>query len=548
LPAKLTPGLWPGRGNVKRVLILLVILFAGLGATAALDRLYTRNEFIRHEQNLEALAEKFQGLVMHSLTDLTAIGDLKAFLNARRELPDREAFASYAGEANRYYPTVTYFGFARENGETLYAHFTAGQQGIENDSRPGRLRALATATGLRKMAIAEPFSYRGRLISIAVDPIYRGEVLIGFAEVHFDIGAIFDQATYNLGIDGKQYYIRIAAPEGKAFWEKGPVPDAEETFVRKLTIPVGNAQWDATVGWRRLPDNILYVRGIIWSSGCIVTLLLLVIVNGVWLRQAWLTKQVNEKTAELMLKNKTIIEAKEAQARVEKLSSLGSMAAGVSHEINQPLNSIKLLSSGILYSLHKGGRFDPEEIRRVVEEISRQADRITSIINQMRSFIRRDNSARVPCNVNEAVKQSLGLVGTQITNHGIKVSQELSRDLPTVLVPPTALEEVLVNLLVNAMQALDKVERADKRISIRTWAAAGDGLVIEVADNGPGISEDILDKIFEPFVTTHTGGENWGLGLSIAHAIITACNGSISVTTGDAGTTFKIHLPVVSEK
>ncbi len=531
---------------MKRLLILLVILIAGLSFTAALDRLYSRSEYARHEHNLEALTEKFQGLVMHSLTDLTAIGDLKAFLIARSDLPDREAFDRYAEEAKRYYPTVTYFGYARENGETLYAHFTAGQPGIENDSRPGRLRALATAAEMRKMAIADPFNTQDRLISIAVDPIYRGEVLIGFAEVHFDIGAIFDQAMHSLGINEQQYYIRIAAPGGMVFWEKGPIPEPTESLARKFNIPVGNAQWDATVGWRRLPDNNLYVRGIIWGSGGIVTLLLLVIVNGVWLRQAWLTKQVNEKTAELILKNKAIIEAKETQARIEKLSSLGSMAAGVSHEINQPLNSIKLLSSGILYSLHKGGRFDPAEIRRVIEEISRQADRITSIINQIRSFIRRDNSSRAPCNVNDAIAQSLGLVGTQITNHGIKVCRELARKLPAVLVPPTALEEVLVNLLVNAMQALDKVERPDKLITIRTRLE--DGVIIEVADNGPGISAEILEKVFEPFVTTHTGGENWGLGLSIAHALITACSGNISVTTGDAGTTFRVQLPAVPEK
>ncbi len=530
---------------MKRLLILLVILVAGLSLTAALDRLYSRNEYVRHQNNLELLTEKFQSVVMHSLTDLTAIGDLKAFLNARSDLPDRDAFDRFAGEAKRYYPTVTYFGYARESGESLYLHFTTGQPGSENDDRPGRLRALATAAEVRKMAISDPFYARDRLISIAVDPIYRDEALIGFAEVHFDVGAIFDQAMYNVGIDDQRYYIRIAAPEGRVFWEKGLIPEEGESLARKVHFPVGNAYWDATVSWKTSPDNNLYVRGIIWSSGCIVTLLLLVIINVVWQRQAWLTKQVDEKTAELILKNKAIIEAKEAQARVEKLSSLGSMAAGVSHEINQPLNSIKILSSGILYSLHKGGRFNPDDIRKVVEEISRQADRISSIINQMRSFIRRDNSARVPCNVNDAVKQSLGLVGAQIMNHGVEVRQELSGNLPAVLVPPTALEEVLVNLLVNAMQALDKVERPEKQIIIRTRFE--DGVVIEVADNGPGVSEEILDKVFEPFVTTHTGGDNWGLGLSIAHAIITACNGNIDVKTGERGTTFMIRIPAVAE-
>lgn len=530
---------------MKRLLILSVILVTGLSFTAALDWVYCRNENVRHQQNLESLTEKFQSVVMHSLTDLTAIGDLKAFLVARSELPDREAFDRYASETKKYYPTVTFFGYTRDNGENLYAHFTAGQPGSGNADLPGRLRALSTATGMRKLAITDPFYIQDHLISIAVDPLYREEALLGFAEVHFDIGAIFDQAMYSVGIDDQQYYIRIAAPEGKVFWEKGQFPDAAESLFRNVSIPVGNAHWDAIVGWQRLPANSLYVRGLIWGGGSIVTVLLLIIVNGVWQRQAWLTKQVDEKAAELILKNKAIIAAKEAQARVEKLSSLGSMAAGVSHEINQPLNSIKILSSGILYSLHKGGRFNPDEIRRVVEEISRQADRITSIINQMRSFIHRDNNARVPCNVNDAVKQSLGLVGTQIANHGIEIRQELAKELPAIQVPPTALEEVLVNLLVNAMQALDKVERPDKRITIRTQLE--EGVIIAVADNGPGISEEILDKVFEPFVTTHADGENWGLGLPIAHAIITACNGNISVTTGENGTTFRIQIPAVAK-
>ncbi len=530
---------------MKRLLILLVILVAGLSLTATLDWFHCRNEYARHQHNLESLAEKFQSVVMHRLTDLTALGDLKAFLVARGELPDRAAFDRYAAETKRYYPTVTYFGLAHNNGETMYAHYASGQPGTENGNREGRGRALATATRTGTMTLAEPVYIKDHLISIAVDPLYRNADLIGFAEVHFDIGAIFNQAMSSLGIDDQRYYIRIAAADGNVFWEKGQPDDETAAMVRSMAIPVGNAHWDATVGWQRLPDNNFYIRSLIWGGGCLVTVLLLIIVNGVWQRQAWLTKQVDEKTTELTLKNKTIIKAKEAQARVEKLSSLGSMAAGVSHEINQPLNSIKILSSGILYSLHTDGCFNPDEIRKVVEEISRQADRIASIINHMRSFIRRDNNTRVPCNANEAVKQSLGLVGTQITNHGIDIRQELSRELPTILVPPTALEEVLVNLLVNAMQALDKVARPDKRITIRTWLE--DGVTIEVADNGPGISEEIRDKVFEPFVTTQADGENWGLGLPIAHAIITACNGHISVTTGENGTTFKIQIPAVAE-
>ncbi len=530
---------------MKRLLILLTILFAGLSLTTGLDWLYCRNEYARHQHNLESLAEKFQSVVMHSLTDLTAIGDLKAFLLAREEMPEQEAFDRFAAEARKYYPTVAYFGYTSDIGEPMYKHYTSGQAGAENENRGGRLRALATAAQTGKMTLADPVYIQGRLISIAVDPLYRNGVFVGFAEVHFDIGAIFDEALYSVGIDEHRYFVRVADEDGTVFWNKGQTSEEAGIMIRNVSIPVGNAHWDAAIGWRRLPENNLYIRGLIWVGGCLVTVLLLIIANGVWQRQAWLAKQVDEKTAELILKNKAIIEAKEAQARVEKLSSLGSMAAGISHEINQPLNSIKILSSGILYSLHKGERFNPDEIRKVVEEISRQADRITSIINQMRSIIRRDDSVRVPCNVNEAVKQSLGLVGTQITNHGIKIRQELSKELPAVHVPPTALEEVLVNLLVNAMQALDKVEGPDKRITIRTLLA--EGVTIEVEDNGPGISEEILDKVFEPFVTTHVGGENWGLGLPIAHAIITACNGNISVTTGEKGTTFKVQIPAVFE-
>lgn len=243
------------------------------------------------------------------------------------------------------------------------------------------------------------------------------------------------------------------------------------------------------------------------------------------------------------------LEAREAVARAERLSSLGVMAAGIAHEINQPLNSLKVTADGMLYWHRLGKTPALGKIMENIEKISKQADRIDSIIKHMRSFVRSQCGDPGECDINTAVAESLSLLGAQLAAHGIEVAVDLADDLPLVRANNTQLEEVIINLLVNAMQSLDTVDRPGKRITVTSGHEQG-GVYLEISDNGPGISKKIRNKIFEPFFTTKQAGEGMGLGLSIVHSIITSYGGRISVKAPSQreGAVFRIKFPACGDR
>ncbi|MHB1041777.1 MAG: PAS domain S-box protein [Eubacteriales bacterium] len=239
----------------------------------------------------------------------------------------------------------------------------------------------------------------------------------------------------------------------------------------------------------------------------------------------------------------------EQTARAHKLASLGTISAGIAHEINQPLNSIKVIAEGMLYWHKRGHILEMEKVIKNLQKISAQSSRIDEIIKHMRSFVRvGDVSDLVPCNVNDAFKGALDLLGSQLSSHGIEVKQSLAKDLLRVLGNSRRLEEVLVNLLVNAMQALDKVGSADKEIFCRTLYE-GKKIIFEISDNATGVSQEVCDKIFDPFFTTKAPGEGMGLGLSIAQSIVTSYGGEIKVLNNEkGGATFRVELPPITDK
>lgn len=252
---------------------------------------------------------------------------------------------------------------------------------------------------------------------------------------------------------------------------------------------------------------------------------------------------IKEDITEQKMAAAAMEKANTVRAQAEKLSSLGTMAAGLAHEINQPLNSIKMIASGMVYAYNQGKERPVSDLMRNVEEISNQADRINRIIMHMRSFIRRDASQAAYCNLNDAVEQSLRIIGSQLTAHGIQIHTELADNLLLVYAIPTALEELIVNLAANAMQAMDSAECRDKRLAIQTWAD-NNTVNLKISDTGPGIPPTSRSRLFEPFFSTKPGGDNLGLGLSIVQAIVTSCQGTIAVVSGEnEGAAFLVTLP-----
>lgn len=239
-----------------------------------------------------------------------------------------------------------------------------------------------------------------------------------------------------------------------------------------------------------------------------------------------------------------IAAAKAAQDKAEKLFALGTLAAGIAHEINQPLNAIRVLSGGMLYLLAQGESLQAEEFAESLKEIAGQTERIAEITKHLRSFVHKDELRQTPCDLSAAVAMALKLVGKQLADHGVSVQTQLQPDLPPVLAVSTGLQEIVINLLVNAMQALDSVERAEKKIIVRTYFA--ERVMLEVIDNGPGVDPALGNKIFESFVSTKTGEDNMGLGLAIVSTIVAASLGTIEVRKNElAGATFVISLPGV---
>lgn len=236
----------------------------------------------------------------------------------------------------------------------------------------------------------------------------------------------------------------------------------------------------------------------------------------------------------------------EQMARSQRLTSLGTMSAGIAHEINQPLNSIKVITDGIIYWHNKGHVQDVAAIIEKLKKVSAQADRINDIITHMRSFVSIEKiSDLVPCDINQAVNGAIDMLGRQLASHGITLKIELEPGSLLVLGNANRLEELVINLLVNAKQALDIVMNQDKVIICRTWAKSSKAY-LEISDNAVGIRQEIMERIFDPFFSTKESGSGMGLGLSIAQSIVTGFHGAIRVTNNQSGgATFTVELPAI---
>lgn len=238
-----------------------------------------------------------------------------------------------------------------------------------------------------------------------------------------------------------------------------------------------------------------------------------------------------------IMRDVTELRIQEKQLRhSERLAAIGHMAAGVAHEVGNPLASISSLVQ--LVQRRSSDPFVIENLKKVRDNISR----ITKIVRDLVDFSRPSIARSVPTQLNEVIDSSVGLLKHDARCRDINFKIELDSDLPKVKCVPDHINQVMVNLLLNAVDAVEQSK--DKMINIKT-THNNDMVIIEVADKGAGIPEDIRDKIFEPFFTTKDVGSGTGLGLSVSHGIIARMNGSISVESRkNTGTKFKIELPI----
>ena len=233
-------------------------------------------------------------------------------------------------------------------------------------------------------------------------------------------------------------------------------------------------------------------------------------------------------------------------AHVSRVMTLGEMSSQIAHELAQPLTAIAGLSTGCLKML-KSGTGGREEILGSLTDISEQSSRAREIVVRLRNFVRNDEMQCARIELNVLVRTVVHLVEVEARWHSLPVKLDLHEHLPATMGDRILLEQVVLNLVHNAIEALQGVEQRKRKLTIRTSMPETDMVQVEVIDCGPGISDQNLEQIFKPFFTTKSDG--MGMGLAITRSIIEAHDGHLSARCNEqGGATFSFSLPVVSHE
>jgi C4-dicarboxylate-specific signal transduction histidine kinase len=233
--------------------------------------------------------------------------------------------------------------------------------------------------------------------------------------------------------------------------------------------------------------------------------------------------------------------AQTALAHAARVATLGEMSASIAHEVNQPLAGIVTNGEAGLRWLD---RKEPElgEVRSAMERMIRDGKRASQVVERLRALARKAPAQTTLLDLNEVISEGVALVQREIQVHRVALQLDLARDLPPVLAGRVELQQVVINLMMNGMQAIEPVTDRPRRLVVRSFVQAEEVLV-SVRDSGVGIDPENMGRLFNAFFTTRANG--MGMGLSIGRSIIESYGGRIWASSNDdAGTTFQFALPV----
>jgi two-component system, LuxR family, sensor kinase FixL len=225
---------------------------------------------------------------------------------------------------------------------------------------------------------------------------------------------------------------------------------------------------------------------------------------------------------------------------VSRMATIGEMAAGIAHELNQPLTAIANYAHAC-ERLHARAHSDPEDVREALRQITVQTTRAADIVRRLRGLAHGQRAEHVPASLNALVTELHELVHTDAVLHGVDLTLDLAPELPEVPVDPGQIQQAIMNLVRNSLDALAG-RGAGGHITIRTALAADGEVELSVTDNGPGLSPEAMERIFDPFFSTKENGT--GLGLAITHTIARTHGGSLGHRPNvPSGACFYMLLP-----
>jgi signal transduction histidine kinase len=510
---------------------------------------------------------------MHFIEYIPA-GNLDQFIKGVREdisfypagFPEFKVYSSHSLKINiadpeREYFIVKYIWPQEKNQKNL---------GFELYSNPERKELIDTILETGRPGASIGINISGEITKdppsfVVYLPVYKHGIhdqsrqskpLLGFVAAIVQIDELVKDALQRIN---RQPYIDLEiyhgaeAEENNLYYNDDDILDmqthGEKRFARQVAMNIYGLSWILFFSAEKdfeIEGMDAYLPTIILFLGLFISVLIslsFLILAGSRNRALSIADTINQKY-------------KSQQAlsmRSDRLRSLGQMAAGIAHELNQPLVGVRGIAEHILIAIDRGWELTSEKIKGRVSQIIDQADRMTHIIDHVRIFAREAGKPEAnSIDVNEVVLSCVNLLGAQFRSHGLTLEHTLATNLPKILANPFSLEEVILNLMINARDAVEmkmqKERMTDPKVTLKTKKirkSKQTSILIQIEDNGTGIPYEIQDKIFDPFYTTKDAKKGTGLGLSISKSIIEEFNGELDVeSTPGQGSVFTIKLNV----
>jgi C4-dicarboxylate-specific signal transduction histidine kinase len=255
-------------------------------------------------------------------------------------------------------------------------------------------------------------------------------------------------------------------------------------------------------------------------------------------------EQLQSEIAEREAAESRLLAAQTEMARISRITTMGELAASIAHELNQPLGSIVMSGDACLRWLQANPP-NLDEVHQAVEAIIRDGTRASNVLVRTRKLIRRGERLRERLDVNQVIREVLSLLEDRFRRDGISLQAETAENLPPAMVDRVLLQQVILNLLLNAMDAMRAINDRPKILRLRTEQSSGN-IVILVQDSGPGLDPEQWSRIFEAFYTTKVDGI--GMGLTISRSIVEAHGGRLWAVANDGpGSSFHFTLPIEKE-
>jgi PAS domain S-box-containing protein len=213
-------------------------------------------------------------------------------------------------------------------------------------------------------------------------------------------------------------------------------------------------------------------------------------------------------------------------AHVFRLSSMEEMASGMAHEISQPLAAIVNYTQGCVRYLQKESH-DPAQLMEIMNKAVSQAERAGEVIHRLKNFFCKGQLIRTPCKINSIIRETVSLIRHELNASKTKIDFELSKDIPIIYADKIQFQQVIINLIKNAMEAMEEIHPVERKIHLKTKYADKNHIELTVSDSGPGFSKEMINKVFKPFFTTKAHGR--GMGLAISRSIIEAHGGQFTI-------------------